>query len=95
MSQQVRKFTIIGEDEQAAGIVIEPPDGKYPGINVIDDISNRFSSPWIGHCREYASGFIQQDIYFFVYKGYQPAVKANPLFFGVNKGTRHKYYSFV
>src|SRR6185503_10734005 len=58
MCQFVRRFTVIGQEKQSLGHVIEPPDVGETGA-VFDDVENGFAAAWIGPRRQDAGGLVQ------------------------------------
>ena len=66
MHDEVGELAIIGQDEKAGGIEVQPTDGEEAAVLLRDELQNGFSSLRIIERADIASGFVEKEIMVFL-----------------------------
>lgn len=62
MGEPKREFTVVRQQQQPGGMVIETTDREEPFLRLPDDIENRRAAFGIGRCRHDLDRLMQNDV---------------------------------
>jgi len=89
---QMGKIPVIGQEQQALGIVVQPADRVYADLDAFEQIMHRGSSLRIGHGRHKSRRLVQHDIRRRLFGVNEFAVNLDMVFVWVGLGAELGHY---